>query len=643
MPLSSRLKRTRAIAAALLALSVLLPAAAPVTAADPENPVILRVGGTQDLDATNPYQTALVVGFEAFELTYNLLTDFGPGLEPVPGFAESWTREADGVTFKIRPGMKWSDGEPATAEDACFSWQLGLDAIAAETNVGLGYLDPGLTDAGVTKIECPDDATMKVYTEDQSDRVYQTYLPIIPKHIYGEFDYKAIGDEKFDAPLVGTGPYTLAEWKTGEYVRFVRNPNYWGTQGFADEVVLQFYKGADTMVQALKAGEIDYANGPNADQLNELKTEPGIQTVAGTANGWTQLAWNTYGQYDGKTIEDGGPSTKAILDPKFRDALGYAVDKDVLVDRVLGGYGDPGTTAVPPALPQWHAEPTTPRSFDVEKAKTLLESAGYTLDGSGNRLDKEGKPITLRIYMPDSDENYPKAAQFIQEWWTELGIKVVTQVFDSATLTDILLPPEAGGEANKADYDIELWGWSGSPDPNALLQIFRCDAIGSTSDSQYCNPAYDTLYDEQAAAATPEERLTKITELQNLLYDEAVYDILYYDANLHAYRTDRFAGWENQPENGTPLFTYSTLNYTKLTDATLQPSESPSAAAPSGGESAGGSGAPAPAASGAGSPAAGEGNSSMLLIGLVVLAVLAVAVVALMRRRTSAAGNVDDE
>ena len=94
--------------------------------------MILRVGTTQDLDSLNPYATILVVGYEAFGLTYNYLVDSGPDLKPVPGFAESWERNADGHgwTFKIREGMKWSDGEPATAEDACFSWQLGVDALS---------------------------------------------------------------------------------------------------------------------------------------------------------------------------------------------------------------------------------------------------------------------------------------------------------------------------------------------------------------------------------------------------------------------------------------------------------------------------------------------------------------------------------
>ena len=634
-PLRARLWRS--LAAAGLSAALLLPAAS-TSVAQTEN--ILRVGTTQDLDSLNPYATILVVGYEAFGLSYNYLVDSGPNLEPAPGFAESWERAADGHswTFKIREGMKWSDGEPATAEDACFSWQLGVDALAAEESLGAGYLEPTMSDAGVTKVECPDATTMVVTTDDASDRVLQVALPIIPKHIWGEETYATIGKAKFEPPLVGTGPYQAVDWQTGQFIRLQRNPNYWGDQGFQDEVDLVIFKTADTMVQALKNGELDYAHGINAEQLDALASDENIATVVGSANGWSQLAFNGYGASNGKTIPNGGPSTKALLDPKFRDALGYAVDHEELVDRVLGGYGDVGTTIVPPVLTSWHVEPTTKRTFDIELAKQKLEDAGYPLDAEGRRLDKEGKQITLRLMMPDSDENYPKAAQFIVAWYDELGINVTTQVLSSAALTEIIYPPE-GGEGYTADYDIELWGWSGAIDPNGLLSIFKCDAIGDSSDSQYCNPEFDKMYDDQLAASTAEERKAILAEMQNLIYDEAVYDILFYDANLVGYRTDRFAGFENQPANGTPFFTYSTLQYTKLTDASLaSPAPSEPAAAPSGSDvAAAPSGVPGTTDSGAAS------STTPILIGLLAVVAVGAVGLALYRRRSRAATVEDDE
>jgi peptide/nickel transport system substrate-binding protein len=618
------------VAALALAGSLLLVAGAPVAAA---GPVVLRVGTTQDFDAANPYQAALVSSYEAFQLTYNLLVDFGENAEPAPGYAESWDRAPDRVTFHIRPDMKWSDGEPATSEDACFSWQLAIDAHAAGKSIGIGYLDQNLTDAGVTKVECPDATTMIAYTTDQSDRIYQVYLPIIPKHIWGSYNYKTIANASFDPPLVGTGPYTLAEWKTQQYMRFVRNPYYWGSKGYEDEVVIQIFTSSDTMVQALKTHDLDYARGVNAQQLQALQTWPNIKTVVGAANGWTQLAFNTYGTGTGKTIPGGGPSTQALLDPAFRDALGYAVDKPLLVDKVLGGFGDLGSTIIPPVITQFHVEPDNPRHFDIELAKQKLTDAGYPLDANGKRLDKQGKPIVLRLYMPDSDENYPKAAEFIKDWYGQLGIDVQTGVFDSDTLIDLLLPPEAGGSKYKAKYDIELWGWAGNPDPNGLLAVFRCDEIGNLSDSNWCSQQYDQLYDEESKLSG-DARFQVLKQMQNLVYDQAVYDILYYDANLDAYRTDTFGGWVNMPANGTPLFTYGIVNYTLLTDAKAVPTAGPTAT-PEPGATPG----PTPEAT-PGQPASSGGDNTALLVGgALVVIVVVVGGWWYMRRRSAASAQ----
>ena len=144
MHLPQRHTRRRSIAGLLLALSVLLPA--PAFAAEGDEPVVLTVGTTQDLDASNPFNTELVVGYEAFQLTYNLLTEFDKDAHPAPGFSDSWERTDDRVTFHIRDGMQWSDGTPATSKDVCYTWGLALAAIADESNIGSGYLDPGLSE-----------------------------------------------------------------------------------------------------------------------------------------------------------------------------------------------------------------------------------------------------------------------------------------------------------------------------------------------------------------------------------------------------------------------------------------------------------------------------------------------------------------
>src|SRR5690349_20249989 len=122
-----------------LVLALLLPAAGSASAADP---LILRTGSTQTVSGLNPWQVVYVVDFEIMTLNYDTLVGFGPNVDPVPGFAESWTKSADGHTwtFKIRPGMKWSDGQPATSEDARWTIQFVLDAVKKKQTLGAGYL-----------------------------------------------------------------------------------------------------------------------------------------------------------------------------------------------------------------------------------------------------------------------------------------------------------------------------------------------------------------------------------------------------------------------------------------------------------------------------------------------------------------------
>jgi len=636
LPLRARLGR--ALTAAGLIAALLIPAAAPATA---QTSNVLRVGTTQDLDSMNPFQTALVVGFEVFTLNYDLLLNFGPDLEPVPGFAESWSQSDDGLTwtFKMRDGLLWSDGQPATAEDARWTFQFVLDGLASEDGfIGLGYIDPYAANAGITKVESPDATTLVVTTDRPNDQVLKMYIPVLPKHIWETVDLAGVTDFTNDPTVVGSGPYQAVEWQTGQFIRFQKNPNYWKDAGAADEVIIQIFSSSDTMVQALRTGQLDYARGVNADQFDALKTEADIATVAGTANGWTEFGFNTYGSGTGKTIEGGGPSTTALQDPAFRDALGYAIDKELLVERVLGGYGEVGTTNVAPFQVKWHTPPATPRTFDLELAKTKLDAAGYALDSAGKRLDKDGKILNLRLYMPDSEQTYPDTAQFIQDWFAELGIGITTQVFDSGTLTDLMLPPEAGGDANKADYDMFIWGWGGDVDPNSLLEIFTCGQIGSSSDSNYCNPAYDELFTQQNAATSESQRKSLIDQMQAIFYADAPYHILFYDAQLDAYRTDRFAGWQNQPTaNGVPLFGYGSLDYTLLTLASAaspEPSVGPSA-------SAGSSAAPATPAPSAGGDGGSNASDSTPLLLAVVAAVVLVAGGLVLARRRSAAG--DDE
>lgn len=622
----------RALLAAMLLVAPALIMAGGARAADD---LILKVGTDQKLETLNPWASVTVADYEIFQIQYEMLVGFDNNLQPTPAFADRWTENATKTvhTFHIREGLKWSDGQPATCEDARYTYQLIIDAAASNLGaLGSGYLDPYLLNAGVKTVACSDGGSLVVTTDFPTTLLLQAYVPILPKHIWSKYTLDQIGNSEAtgyfvnNPPVVGSGPYVVVEWKSGEFIRMARNPNYWGKPGVPKEIIFQQFSGADTMVQALKSGELDYVRGTGADQFDALKKEPNIATSEGFSNGYTYLSMNTRGNTGGYNA-----STSALADQKFRDAIGFAIDRQALVDKVLNGHGVPGTTHIPPYQAKWHVEPARPRTFNIAEANSRLDAAGYAKNADGKRLDKEGKVITLRLTWPDS-EDHSADAQFIAGWFQQIGIGVDAFVTEEGKLYEDLAGPESGGKAN---WDLYIWGWTGDPDPMSLLSFFTTDQIKpAINDSFYSNPRYDELFKLQQRATDETQRRTYIAEMQQLFYDAAAYQILYYDSELHAYRTDKFAGWVNQPpQNGTPLFGYGYSGYMALTDAKATPTPGPTVAV----ATAPASGAPAtPTPTQAPSGNTSGGLSTPVLIGGLVVIVVLVGGFVLLRRRGGA-------
>jgi peptide/nickel transport system substrate-binding protein len=567
----------RFIAVAALAAAALSPATA--SAGGPSD-LILRVGTDQDLQVLNPWHSITVADYEIFQIQYELLVSYDINLEAAPGFADEWESSADGMThtFHIRDGMQWSDGEPATCEDARWTYQFVLDVVASETGyVGSGYLEPYLTNTGLESVTCEGENLVAV-TSHPTTLMTQVYVPILPAHIWSEYTMDQIGNaeaEDFFAnepPIVGSGPYVVTEWEPGEFVRMTRNENYWGEPGVPDEIIFLTFADSNTMVEALRTGELDYVRGTGADQFDALATEENIRVSEGFSNGYTYLSFNTRATQEGY-----GGSTSALEDQAFRDALGFALDREELVDRVLNGHGVAGSTHVPPYHVKWHVDPDKPRAFDLAEANSRLDAAGYERGPDGIRLDAEGKPINLRLTWPDS-EDHSTDAQFIEGWFEQVGVGVEANVTAEGQLLEDLLGPPAGGPAN---WDFYMWGWVGDPDPTSLLSLFTTDQIeAGVNDCFYSDPRYDELFQEQLEATDEASRLAAVDEMQQLFYDAACYHVLYYDSVLDAQRTDKFTGWTNQPpEGGTPIFGYGYPGYMQLTDASIVPTPAPTTAA----------------------------------------------------------------
>jgi peptide/nickel transport system substrate-binding protein len=529
------------------------------SSASPSTPArtTFTVGFLQDVDSLNPFVGILASSYEAWGVTYDTLLGYSQkDFSPVPGLASSWTESADHLTwtYKIRSGLKWSDGVPLTAHDAAYTFNRIMNNSFEQNNYG-SYV------SNITKAVAPDDTTLILTVNKPTPIMLRLAVYILPEHIWSKIDEKSVQTTK-NEPIVGSGPFIFEQHVVGQFIRFKANPNYWAGAPKIKELVFRIFQSEDTMVAALKKGEIDFADSLGSTSFDALKSDPNITRVAAEYTGFDELAMNTGAATDtGVPIGDG---SVALKDKRVRQAINYAIDTKTLVDKVLGGYGEAGTSIIPSIYADAHYDPgDTTRSFNLDKANQILDDAGYTKGSDGIRtIPGTGKRLTLRLFGRSSSPTSKDSVQYIAGWLGKIGIDVQIQIVSEDNLTQII---------GDGDYDMFEWGWVVEPDPNYQLSTFLCSSrstkSGSTitaglSDSFYCNPAYDALYNQQGQTTDLAARDVIVKQMEKMLYDDAPYVVTYYYANLEAYRSDRFTNFQPQPiPKGSLLFQYGSYSY----------------------------------------------------------------------------------
>jgi peptide/nickel transport system substrate-binding protein len=390
-------------------------------------------------------------------------------------------------------------------------------------------------------------------------------MPIVPEHIWkdvSEKDVKTYSNEPTGGkPVVGSGPFMLVSGKAGgaEY-RFVRNPDYWGGEPKVSEVDMQVYRSEDTLVQALTAGEIDFAEDVTPLQIKSLQGNPDITAQEGDSPGFDEIAFNV-GSVDVKTGKPMGDPNPAVLDPKFRFALNFAIDRDQIVSKAYQGAGEPGENIIPPAYGPYRWQPPEGAyAYDPDKTRQLLDDAGYKVGSDGWRTMPDGSPIgTLRLFARSDSESSINTMALFKEYLDDVQINSKVTQMESSKLTNIILD---------GDYDTFQWGWYVEPDPDSMLSYFTCAQRGGWSDSWMCDKTYDKLYTEQNQSTDQAQREDIVKQMQQMLYDQAPYLVTAYNQIGEAYRSDRWEGFVQQPDpGGILLFQYGHANYLNLQPA----------------------------------------------------------------------------
>ena len=320
----------------------------------------------------------------------------------------------------------------------------------------------------VDKVTAPDDKTVVLELGKPNATLPLLPIPIVPEHVWinvSEDEVKTYpADTERPAPVVGSGPFRLVEGKAGgSTYRFETNPDYWGGTPHVDQVVFRVYKSADPAVQALIKGEVDFVEGIKPLQVKALQGQEGITAHNGVSPLYEEIGFNT-GAVDPKTGKPMGDGNPALKDPKFRHALGYALDIDRIVKTAFQGGGVVGDTIIPGFYDKWHWDVPADQafSFDLDKAGQLLDDAGYKKGADGLRTMPDGSPIgTLRLYARSEAKESVDTMDFFKEWLGELGIKSEVTAFESNRLGEIILD---------GNYDAFQWDWYVEPDPDSIAR-----------------------------------------------------------------------------------------------------------------------------------------------------------------------------
>ena len=326
----------------------------------------------------------------------------------IPDLAESWEFSDDGMTltFHLREGVKWHDGVDFTSADVKWTY----DTIINESWNRSTSLE------SVDSIECPDDNTV-VFNLNAADVTIISKLGwygmfILPQHLYEGQD-PATCEAATTSP-VGTGPFKFESYETGVGTVLVKNEEYWGDEPNPDELIFAIYSDQDSMYQAFLNGEIDLMNGslPTAN-VHDLDEDPNYHVLAQLGQNRTYITFNFEDPDFGKQ--------------EVRKAVQLAVDTQGIYDRV-GGAGAKAEYFVSPVQTDFVDENYVQPERNVEEARALLESAGYTADADGFYIH-----ATMDVF---EDGNFANIAQIVKANLAEAGIDITINMMEISAWTE---------------------------------------------------------------------------------------------------------------------------------------------------------------------------------------------------------------
>jgi peptide/nickel transport system substrate-binding protein len=445
------------------------------------------------------------------------------------------------VTYKLKSGVKWSDGQPFSADDVVFTYEYVTDKETAATSIAI-YTDV----ASVTKV---DDLTVKITFKDVTPGWFRPFFGpggnILPKHLFQNDKGTAARNSPNNLKPVGTGPYKVTDFKPGDSVSYVINENYReANKPFFDTVELKGGGDATSAARAvLQTGDYDYAWNLQVEDTILRQLEQGGKGVAGfvPGGGIERLLVNFTDP--NKEVDGERSSLKAphpfLTDIKVRQALALACDRKTINDTLYGRAGEPGINVLYDP-PQYNSKNNT-AEYSLDRANALLEEAGYVRGGDGYRA--KGSVKLSVLYQTTVNTVRQKTQQLVKDGWEKIGVQTELKSIDSA----VFFSSDAGNPDTAAHFyaDIEMYTTSNvSPDP----QSYMSNWVGERADqkanqwslgnrSRWQNAEFDAAWNAARTELDDEKRAQLFIKMNDLVVQNYVHIALVNRKGVHGRST----------------------------------------------------------------------------------------------------------
>lgn len=447
---------------------------------------------------------------------------------PQPWLAESVQISSDGLvwTAKLRQGLRWHDGQPLTAADVKFSYELYQKVPHPRFSSPLRGVTVALKDSQTIALTLS--APNPVFDLALAD------IPIVPRHIWE----KAADPKTFESP-VGSGPYKLVQIVPDQFYRLESNPDYFAGRPKVSTLILPIIKDATATFTALQTGQVDAAARTLTPELvATFQGNPNLKVIGGPGFASTLLLFNN--------------ERPPFNDPRVRRLIAGVVDYNELVRTILLGFGKVGSPGfIHPDSPWYNSALGGYPRLTPDQARQTLEALGFKdSNGDGVRELPDGKPLQFVLLTRSGDPVRIRTAELIAQAVKPLGMLFEVRVLDSDTVAQFVWPDF--DTCKGRNYDLAIWGWSAPVMTRADVRgLFHSDCkLGTLNVVGYKNPKLDPLLERQAQVATRAERKQVLDEIQKIVAEDVPFLTLFYPDLLFAVRPEAYDGWAFQKGEG---------------------------------------------------------------------------------------------